>query len=90
MKRIALFFSAALLAAPVFAADLCTVNMQKLDDSMATHANLASPLKEQVAEHKKAAEAARAANDLETCGTHAQKALQLLEAPGDNGEADAG
>ncbi|MES2818663.1 MAG: hypothetical protein V4812_06705 [Pseudomonadota bacterium] len=89
MKRIALFFTAALLAAPTFAAeDLCTVNLQKLDDRKAAMTTLGSPLKEQVEEHQMEAEKARDAGDLENCGAHAAKALQLIEAPGEDGNTN--
>jgi hypothetical protein len=49
---------------------------------------MASPVKEQVEEHKKAAEEAQRAGDVETCGAHAQKALQLLQGPGGGGGAE--
>lgn len=89
MKRITLFFTAALLAAPTFAAeDLCTVNLQKLDNRKAEMTTLVSPMKEQVEEHRVEAEKARDAGDLESCGTHAAKALQMIEAPGDDGNAN--
>ncbi|MGV8843212.1 MAG: hypothetical protein ACOH2I_08225 [Pseudomonas sp.] len=85
MKPIALFFTASLLASPVFAEDLCTVNMQKLDDMMATEMTMASELKVQVEELKMQAEKARSAGDLQSCGTHAAKALHMLEDPADDG-----
>lgn len=89
MKRIFLFGIVAALASPTFADDLCTVNLQKLTDNMATATTLAPPIKEQVEEHKMAAEEAQRAGDLENCGAHALKALQLLQAPGENGDAGA-
>ncbi|UQY32981.1 hypothetical protein K8U54_14695 [Pseudomonas fulva] len=86
MKRVSMFVIAAVLAAPAFAADdLCTVNLQKLDNAVATKATLPEPLKQQVADAKKKATDAQAAGDLEACGTYAQEALQLLDAPGDDG-----
>jgi len=85
MKLIALFFTASLLASPVFAEDLCTVNMQKLDDMMATEMTMAADIKVQIEDLRMQAEKARSAGDLETCGTHAAKALQMLEAPTDEG-----
>jgi hypothetical protein len=89
MKRISLFclVIVAALASPAFAEDLCAVNLQKLSDSMATATTLAPPLKEQVEEHKMAAEEAQRAGDLENCSAQALKALQLLQAPGENGDA---
>ncbi|SFI92325.1 hypothetical protein SAMN05216206_3177 [Pseudomonas guineae] len=86
MKRIALFFSFAVLASPAFAAeDLCTVKMSELNDSMLVIENLGSPLKEQVEEHKMQADNAKKMGDLEACATHATKALNLLKETG--GEA---
>jgi hypothetical protein len=84
MKFIALLFTASLLASPAFAEDLCTVNMQKLDDMMATEMAMDPALDAQVKELQMQAEQARAAGDLETCGTHAAKALHMLEAPADD------
>lgn len=86
MKRVSMFVIAAVLAAPAFAADdLCTVNLQKLDNAVATKATIADPLKSQVEEAKEQALQAQSAGDLQTCGTHAERALQLLDAPGDDG-----
>lgn len=88
MKRLSMFVIAAVLAAPAFAADdLCTVNLQKLNDSLTTQPSIGEPLKAQVEEAKAQAEQARSTGDLETCGTHAARALQLLEAPGNDGKA---
>lgn len=87
MKHMMLFFTAALLAAPIFAADdLCSLNLQKLDDHKTALLTLGSPLKEQVEEHRTQAEQARDAGHLESCINHSAKALQLLKAPGYNGE----
>lgn len=87
MKLTALFFTATVVisAAPAFAEDLCTANLQKLNDSTAAETTAAESVKMQVAELKKAAEEAQSAGDLEACGTHAEKALMLLEPPGENG-----
>jgi len=57
-------------------------------DSSAALTTLASPAKEQVEEHKKAAEEAQRAGDVETCGAEAEKALQLLQKPGGDGGAE--
>lgn len=78
----------AALASPAFAEDACTVNLQKLSDSSAALTTMASPLKEQVEEHMKAAEEAQRMGDMEACGTHAQKALQLLQGPSQDGGAE--
>ncbi|OEC34376.1 hypothetical protein SAMN05216600_11522 [Pseudomonas cuatrocienegasensis] len=88
MKRTALFFAAAVLAAPAFADDLCTVNLQKLDDSLTT-STVGSPLKEQVEEAHQAALKAQSAGDLQACGTHAEKALQMLERPSTDGSSSS-
>lgn len=88
MKRVSMFVIAAVLAAPAFAADdLCTVNLQKLDNAMTTKPTVAEPLKQQVEEAKKQATDAQAAGDLKACGTHAQRALQLLNAPSEDGNS---
>lgn len=79
----------AMLASPAFAEDTCTLGMQKLSDNKAALTTMASPLKEQVEEHMKAAEEAQGMGDSETCGTHAEKALQLLQGPNKNGAAEA-
>ena len=52
---------------------------------MATKTTLPEPLKQQVTDAKKKATDAKAAGDLKACGTYAQEALQLLDAPGDDG-----
>lgn len=75
----------AVLASPAFAEDTCTLGLQKLSDSSAALTTMASPLKEQVEEHMKAAEEAQRMGDMEACGTHAQKALQLLQGPSQDG-----
>ncbi|HUE90697.1 hypothetical protein [Pseudomonas sp.] len=79
----------AMLASPAFAEDTCTLGMQKLSDNKAALTTMASPLKEQVEEHMKAAEEAQRMGDSETCGTHAEKALQLLQGPNKDGAAEA-
>jgi hypothetical protein len=78
----------AVLASPAFAEDTCTLGLQKLSDNKAALTTTASPLKEQVEEHIKSAEAAQRVGDSETCGTHAEKALQLLQAPSKDGGAE--
>ena len=80
---------AAALASPAFAEDTCTVTLQKLADNSAALTTMASPAKEQVEEHKKAAEEAQRTGDVETCGAEAEKALQLLQKPGGEGGAEA-
>ncbi|WP_443191783.1 hypothetical protein [Pseudomonas indica] len=90
MKRTILLITATLLTAPAFAEDLCAVNLQKLDDMMTTTPTIGEPLKQQVDEHRKAAEDARAAGDLEACASHAEKALQAMRRPGEGNETGTG
>jgi hypothetical protein len=79
MKISALFIATAMIASPAFALeDLCTVNMQKLDNRSTEILLLGSPLKEQVEDLKAQAMTAKAESDLEACGTHSGKALKLL------------
>lgn len=83
MKISALFIATAMIASPAFALeDLCTVNMQKLDNRSNEILLLGSPLKEQVAELKTQAMAAKAEGDIEACATHSGKALKLLQVQG--------
>lgn len=77
------------LASSAFAEDSCTLGMQKLSDNKAALITMASPLKEQVEGHIKSAEQAQRMGDSETCGTHAEKALQLLQSPSKDGAAEA-
>ena len=79
----------AVLASPAFAEDTCTLGMQKLSDNKVALTTMASPLKEQVEEHIKSAEEAQRMSDIETCGTHAEKALQLLQGPNKSGTPEA-
>ncbi|MGG5873363.1 hypothetical protein [Pseudomonas peli] len=79
----------AVLASPAFAEDTCTLGLQQLSDNKAALTTMASPLKEQVEEHMKSAEEAQRIGDSETCGTHAEKALQLLQGPNKDGGAEA-
>ncbi|WP_394560753.1 hypothetical protein [Aquipseudomonas alcaligenes] len=80
MKRTALLFTCALLTAPAFAAeDLCTVNLQKLDDSAATMATMTDPLKSQVADLQAKAKMDQAAGKVEDCASNAEMALNLLQ-----------
>lgn len=87
MKRTALIFATALLASPVFAADdLCQVNLQKLDDQLATHTTLTAPLKTQVEDLQTQAKTAHQAGNNEDCASAANQALMLLEKTDKGGE----
>jgi len=89
MKLTALLISTALLASPVFATDLCATNLQKLDDGL-TSKTTGDPLKQQVEELRTKAQQARDTGDSDGCIASSTKALQLLEAPADNGSASDG
>lgn len=88
MKVHALLASAVLLASPaVFAQDdLCQLNLQEIDDNMATNtATLGEPAKSQVDEYVKQARQAQQSGDTEACIAHSTKALQELNGPGSTG-----
>ncbi|MNJ14237.1 hypothetical protein D3C77_84540 [compost metagenome] len=85
MKRTAisgLFIAAALLASPVFAAeDLCTLNLQKINDATATAGAGASAesTDQEVMGQVKDAKAAQAAGNTKDCIAITTKALDTLE-----------
>jgi hypothetical protein len=89
MKKFALLAAAALIASPAaFAADqdLCQLNMQEIDNNMATsQATLGEPARSEVEDLIKQARQAQQAGDTETCIAHTTKALQELEGPGSSG-----
>jgi hypothetical protein len=89
MKKFALLAAAALIASPAaFAADknLCQLNMQEIEDDMATsRATLGEPRRSEVEELIKQARQAQQSGDTETCIAHTTKALQELEGPGSSG-----
>lgn len=75
----ALFAAATLLASPVFAADLCTTNLQKIDDSMATAGATAEGLDKAMTEQVDKAKAAQASGDTKECIAITSKVLLRLE-----------
>ncbi|VVQ02833.1 hypothetical protein PS910_03973 [Pseudomonas fluorescens] len=76
----ALFVAATLLASPVFAAeDLCAINMQKINDQMATTGTTSEGLDKAVTEHVDKAKAAQAAGDKKECIAITSKVLERLE-----------
>jgi len=76
----ALFAAATLLASPVFAAeDLCTTNLQKIDDSMATAGATSEGLDKAITEHVDKAKAAQAAGDTKECIAITSKVLERLK-----------
>ena len=86
MKRIALLFTAALLASPAFAADdLCAVNLQKLNDALATNTTIGDPIRQEVQDLRMKAEQAQQAGDTEGCINASSLALQRLQQPGTDG-----
>ncbi|MBU1807705.1 MAG: hypothetical protein KKC02_22050 [Gammaproteobacteria bacterium] len=87
MKVHALLASAVLLASPaVFAQDdLCQLNLQEIDDNMATNTTLGEPAKSQVDEYVKQARQAQQSGDTGACIAHSTKALQELKGPGSTG-----
>ena len=89
MKKFALFAAAALIASPaVFAADkdLCQLNLQEIDDNMATNkATLGDPARGEVQDRITTARDAKQSGDTETCIAQSTKALQMLEGPGSTG-----
>ncbi|GAB6389005.1 MULTISPECIES: hypothetical protein [Pseudomonadaceae] len=86
MKKFALLAAAALIASPAaFAADkdLCQLNLQEIDDLMATNqATLGEPARSEAEELVGQARQAQQAGDTETCIAHTTKALQELKGPG--------
>ena len=89
MKKFALLAAAALIASPaVFADDknLCQLNMQEIEDDMATNrATLGEPARSEVQELIKQAREAQQAGDVENCIVHTTQALRKLEGPGSSG-----
>jgi len=96
MKRTALLYPAALLSAtlmasPVFAADLCDANLQKIKDTLATEkATLSESLKNEVTDLQTKAEQAKAAGDDKKCTEVSAMAVKRLEAPNSEGSGDNG
>lgn len=83
MKRTAitgLFMTAALLASPVFAADdLCSGNLQKIDDQLTSLSATSEDLVKSVKEQADDARAAQAAGNDKNCIALTTKALKDLE-----------
>jgi hypothetical protein len=82
MKRTALIFACALATSPVFADDLCTTNLQKLDDQLASQTALGGAAKQQIADLRQQAVQAQQSGDLEGCAGYAGQAVTLLEKTG--------
>ncbi len=91
MKRTALLFTCALLTTPVFAADdLCSLNLQKLDDAKSSTATLMDPLKSQIEDLHSKAQQEQAAGDNKGCIATTTQALDLLKKSEASGEGAAG
>lgn len=78
MKALALFAIASLLGNAAFAEDMCSANLQQLDDQ-SLGMPLGDPLEQQVETLREAAIQAQLADDVDGCVTQSAKALQLLE-----------
>lgn len=91
MKKFALLAAAALIASPAaFAADkdLCQLNLQEIDDNMATsQATLGEPARGTVEELVSQARQAQQAGNTEECIAHSTKALQEVKGPGSSGSS---
>ncbi|WP_060481642.1 hypothetical protein [Pseudomonas sp. NBRC 111119] len=75
----ALFAAATLLASPVFADDLCTINLQKINDMQATAGNTSEGLDKSVTEHVDEAKQAQASGDTAKCIEITSKVVNRLE-----------
>ncbi|WP_295481382.1 hypothetical protein [uncultured Pseudomonas sp.] len=75
----AVFAAATLLASPVFAADdLCAINLQKINDEMATTGATSEGLVDTLNKHIDEAKAAQAKGDNKECITITNKVLERL------------
>lgn len=75
----ALFAAATLLASPAFAADdLCAINLQKINDQMATTGTTSEGLDKALTEHVDQAKAAQASGDTKECIAITSKVLDRL------------
>lgn len=94
MKIPMLFAVAALLASPAALAqdmNLCQINLQELEQNLATNqATLGEPARTQVEEYHQQAKAAQSAGDVKACIAHTEKALQMLKGPGGPGTSTPG
>jgi hypothetical protein len=78
MKRTALIALMMFATAPVFAKDLCAVQLQKLDDASKMKTNMIGP-------GSSHAMAAQKAGDEKKCIAQANQALTMLRQPGGEG-----
>ncbi|MBF8659627.1 hypothetical protein [Pseudomonas putida] len=76
----ALFAAATLLASPAFAADdLCALNLQKINDSMATAGATSEGLDTAVQKHVDEAKQAQASGDTKKCIEITSKVVERLD-----------
>lgn len=76
----ALFAAATLLASPAFAADdLCAMNLQKINDSMATSGATSEGLDTAIQKNVEEAKQAQASGNKDECITITSKVIQRLE-----------
>ncbi|MDO7904706.1 hypothetical protein ACE1YR_05805 [Pseudomonas sp. K1(2024)] len=76
----AVFAAATLLASPVFAADdLCAINLQKINDEMATTGATSEDLVDTLNKHIDKAKAAQAKGNKEECITITNQVLERLK-----------
>ncbi|MFT8233270.1 hypothetical protein ACLNBI_17170 [Pseudomonas guariconensis] len=76
----ALFAAATLLASPVFAdEDLCAINLQKVDDNMATLGTTSEGLDKAITERVDKAKAAQASGDTKECIAITSQVLERME-----------
>ncbi len=68
-----------------FADDLCTLNLQKISDQLATATTLGDPLKQEVQDLRAKAEQAKTHGDTEGCISASNMALQSLQRPNTDG-----
>lgn len=87
MKRTALLITAALLASPAFAADLCSDNLQKIDDAVKTSTNNTQVQEQAMRLQEKAIQAQESGNT-KACIAQTEKALQLLKKNAGDGGAN--
>ena len=86
MKRTALIALMMFAAAPVFAKDLCSIQLQKLDVASQMKPNMIGPgssQAQQIANFRKNAMEAHKAGDEKTCIAQANQALTMLRQPGE-------
>jgi len=90
MKRTALVAAvAALMASPVFAEDLCAIQLQKIDDAMKTTPSMATATAtdsnvqvQRIKELHEEAVRHQQAGDTKKCIASANQALSLIRKPG--------